>query len=113
LLAVGFLASFGFLASCWLSCLLLAFFSSDFIGAPLLPDMETNGFVAAGTCTDQLMGMCESMWKPDLEPEQLFETISQCLLAGADRDCLSGWGATVYIICPDKVITRTLRGRMD
>jgi len=33
----------------------------------------------------QLMGMCESMWKPDLEPEQLFETISQCLLAGADR----------------------------
>ncbi len=160
----------------------------------------------------QLMGMCESMWKPDLEPEELFETVSQCLLAGADRfpallctrsslfcallqsgapgtvrgggggekiemqhsvsmeswmiakrvehsrlryvrvyahpnvgkgdgalfspgtlseklvlyrqaltrvlyhvrrDCLSGWGATVYIICPDKVITRTLRGRMD
>jgi 20S proteasome subunit beta 3 len=88
-------------------------FSSDFIGAPLLPDMETNGFVAAGTCTEQLMGMCESMWKPGLEPEDLFETISQCLLAGADRDCLSGWGATVYIICPDKVITRTLRGRMD
>jgi len=29
-------------------------FSSDFIGAPLLPDMETNGFVAAGTCTDQV-----------------------------------------------------------
>ena len=29
------------------------------------------------------------------------------------RDCLSGWGATVYIITPDKVITRTLRGRMD
>jgi|NorSeaMetagenome_1021524.scaffolds.fasta_scaffold43995_3 20S proteasome alpha/beta subunit len=61
----------------------------------------------------QLMGMCESMWKPGLEPEELFETVSQCLLAGADRDCLSGWGATVYIICPDKVITRTLRGRMD
>jgi len=53
------------------------------------------------------------MWKPGLEPEELFETVSQCLLAGADRDCLSGWGATVYIICPDKVITRTLRGRMD
>eukprot|EP00918_Siedleckia_nematoides_P035008 GHVU01076092.1.p1 GENE.GHVU01076092.1~~GHVU01076092.1.p1 ORF type:complete len:194 (-),score=37.64 GHVU01076092.1:62-586(-) len=88
-------------------------FSSDFIGAPLLPDMESNGFVAAGTCTEQLMGMCESMWKPGLEPEELFETVSQCLLAGADRDCLSGWGATVYIICPDKVITRTLRCRMD
>ena len=33
----------------------------------------------------QLMGMCESMWKPGLEVEELFETISQCLLAGADR----------------------------
>ena len=29
-------------------------FSSDFIGAPLLPDMESNGFVAAGTCTEQV-----------------------------------------------------------
>eukprot|EP00960_Hanusia_phi_P076811 768613-Hanusia_phi.AAC.3 len=91
-------------------------FSSDFIGAPLLPDMETNGFVVAGTCTEQLMGMCESMWRKgqkssreflsphthsaaDLEPEELFETVSQCLLAGQDRDCLSGWGAVVHIMC--------------
>ena len=51
------------------------------------------------------MGMCESMWKPGLEPEELFETVSQCLLAGADRDCLSGWGATVYIICPDNDVS--------
>ena len=29
-------------------------FSSDFIGAPLLPDLESNGFVAAGTCTEQV-----------------------------------------------------------
>ena len=88
-------------------------FASDFIGAPLLPDMETNGFVTAGTCTDQLYGMCESMWRPEMEPEELFETVSQCLLGALERDCLSGWGATVRVICPDKVITRTLRGRMD
>lgn len=88
-------------------------FSSDFIGAPMIPDMDTNGFVVAGTCTEQLYGMCESMWRQGMEAEELFETISQCLLAGFDRDCVSGWGANVYIICPDKVITRTLRGRMD
>eukprot|EP00283_Hemiselmis_rufescens_P015021 CAMPEP_0173468582 /NCGR_PEP_ID=MMETSP1357-20121228/76924_1 /TAXON_ID=77926 /ORGANISM="Hemiselmis rufescens, Strain PCC563" /LENGTH=209 /DNA_ID=CAMNT_0014436805 /DNA_START=22 /DNA_END=651 /DNA_ORIENTATION=+ len=88
-------------------------FASDFIGAPLIPDMDSNGFVVSGTCNEQLFGMCESMWRPDLEPEELFETVSQCLLAGFDRDCMSGWGATVHIICPDKVITRTLRGRMD
>jgi 20S proteasome subunit beta 3 len=76
-------------------------FASDFIGAPLVPDMDTNGFVVAGTCTEQLFGMCESMWRPGkvdspffcenclldecltgMEPEELFETISQCLLAG-------------------------------
>eukprot|EP00293_Proteomonas_sulcata_P007586 CAMPEP_0184289438 /NCGR_PEP_ID=MMETSP1049-20130417/1912_1 /TAXON_ID=77928 /ORGANISM="Proteomonas sulcata, Strain CCMP704" /LENGTH=174 /DNA_ID=CAMNT_0026596267 /DNA_START=101 /DNA_END=625 /DNA_ORIENTATION=- len=88
-------------------------FASDFIGAPLVPDMDTNGFVLAGTATEQLFGMCESMWRPNLEPEELFETCSQCMLAGMDRDCLSGWGATIHIICPDKVITRTLKGRMD
>jgi 20S proteasome subunit beta 3 len=33
-----------------------------------------------------------------MEPEELFETVSQYLLAGFDRDCLSGWGATVHIM---------------
>ncbi len=31
-------------------------------------------------------------------PEQLFETVSQCLLSGMDRDALSGWGAVVYVM---------------
>jgi 20S proteasome subunit beta 3 len=64
------------------------------------------------------------------EPEDLFETISQTLLNAVDRDAYSGWGAMVTIMCvisfpyldrpltassrtPDKVITRTLKGRMD
>jgi hypothetical protein len=29
----------------------------------MIPDMDTNGFVVAGTCTEQLYGMCESMWR--------------------------------------------------
>lgn len=32
------------------------------------------------------------------EPEELFETISQALLASVDRDCLSGWGGHVYVV---------------
>ena len=31
--------------------------------------------------------------------EELFETVSQCLLSGMDRDALSGWGAVVYVMC--------------
>jgi 20S proteasome subunit beta 3 len=47
------------------------------------------------------------------EPEDLFETISQAILNGVDRDASSGWGAIVHVITPDQVITRDLRGRMD
>ncbi|KAF9098371.1 proteasome core particle subunit beta 3 [Mortierella sp. GBA35] len=70
-------------------------------------------FVVSGTTSNQLYGMCESLWEPDLEPEDLFETISQSLMNAVDRDCLSGWGAQVTIITPDQVITRTLKSRQD
>jgi len=32
------------------------------------------------------------------EPEELFEVISQCMLASVNRDALSGWGAQVIIM---------------
>ncbi|KAJ3000510.1 proteasome core particle subunit beta 3 [Globomyces sp. JEL0801] len=70
-------------------------------------------FVVAGTASQGLYGMCESLWEPDLEPEDLFETISQAILNGVDRDAASGWGCVVHVITPDRVITRSLRGRMD
>jgi len=83
-------------------------------GMDSLGAMETSpDFMCAGTAPDSLWGMCESMYKPDMGPEELFETISQCLLSGVDRDAISGWGAVVYVVTKDRVIARTLRGRMD
>ncbi|CAG8650037.1 17861_t:CDS:2 [Acaulospora morrowiae] len=70
-------------------------------------------FVVSGTSSRSLYGMCESLWEPDLEPEDLFETISQSLLNAVDRDCLAGWGAVVHVITPERVITRHLKTRMD
>lgn len=70
-------------------------------------------FIVSGTATDQLYGMCESLYEPNLEPEDLFETISQALLNAADRDTLSGWGAIVYVITKDKVVKKTLKTRQD
>jgi 20S proteasome subunit beta 3 len=32
------------------------------------------------------------------EPKDLFEVISQCLLAAVDRDCLAGWGGVVHVM---------------
>lgn len=36
--------------------------SMDLIGCP----METKDFVVGGTAAEQLYGMCESLWRPDL-----------------------------------------------
>jgi 20S proteasome subunit beta 3 len=74
---------------------------------------EPDDFVVAGTCEEQLFGMCETLWRENLEPDDLFETISQAMLNAFDRDAISGWGATVYIIEKDKVTVRKLKTRMD
>lgn len=81
----------------------------DLIGAPVFAD----DFVVSGTCTSNLHGMCESLYQPDLEPDELFEVLSQCLLSAVDRDALSGWGAVVHIITTSGVHTRKLRCRQD
>jgi len=81
----------------------------DLIGAPLYAD----DFVVSGTCTGNLYGMCESLYRPKMDPEALFETLAQALLASVDRDALSGWGGVVHIITKDGVISRELKGRQD
>lgn len=83
--------------------------SSDIIGAQCFKD----DFVVAGDTAETLFGMCESVYRPDLEPDELFEVLSQCLLSGVDRDCLAGWGATVYIMTTEGVRETHLKGRMD
>jgi len=83
--------------------------SQDIIGCPLV----TKDFVVTGTAPASLLGMCESLYRPDLGPDDIFETISQSLLSAVDRDALAGWGGIVHIITKDKVITKTLKGRCD
>jgi len=74
---------------------------------------EPEDFLVGGTAEEQLYGMCETLWKPDLAPEDLFEVISQALVNACDRDAISGWGAKVYVIEKDKVTIRKVRSRMD
>ncbi|KAG6435927.1 hypothetical protein SASPL_100808 [Salvia splendens] len=81
----------------------------DSIGAKEL----AKDFVVAGTASESLYGACESMFKPDMEAEELFETISQALISSVDRDCLSGWGGHAYLVTPTEVTERILKGRMD
>jgi 20S proteasome subunit beta 3 len=81
----------------------------DLIGAPIF----TDDFVVSGTCTSNLHGMCEALYKPNMEADELFEVLSQALLAAVDRDALSGWGGIVHIITPEGLTTRTLKCRQD
>jgi len=81
----------------------------DLIGAAV----NEHDFVVSGTCTGNLYGMCESLYRPNMKPDQLFETLAQALLSAVDRDAMSGWGGVVHIITPDGVTTKELKGRQD
>ena len=54
----------------------------------------------SGMCTANLYGtsMCETLHRSGFGPDELFETISQALFAGVDRDALSGWSVIVHVI---------------
>ena len=89
-------------------------------GRPFLSTMDLIGaqaaskdFVVAGTCDGNLYGMCETLYKPDMDEEELFETIAQALLASVDRDALSGWGGVVHVITEKGIVSRELKGRQD
>jgi len=68
--------------------------STDLIGCL----STAKDFAATGTACDKLYGVAEGLWEPNLEPEDLFETISQTLLNAVDRDAYSGWGGTVHVM---------------
>lgn len=82
---------------------------TDLIGAAASPE----DFITAGASSDQLMGICEALWRPKMKPDELFECISQSLLNAVDRDGKSGWGVSVWVVEKDKITKRTLKGRMD
>jgi 20S proteasome subunit beta 3 len=81
----------------------------DLIGS----SVKSDDFVVSGTCTGNMFGMSEALYKPDMNPDELFEVLAQCLLSSVDRDSMSGWGGVVHIITKDGVTTKELKGRMD
>ena len=74
---------------------------------------QSGEFQVAGTSSEMLYGTCEAFFKPKMDSDQLFETCSQCLLSGINRDCFSGWGAVVYLMTPGKIECKRLKARQD
>ncbi|AFN82500.1 20S proteasome subunit [Encephalitozoon romaleae SJ-2008] len=97
---------------------IVAGLSSD--GRPYISGMDCIGsitspkdFVATGTAAKNLMGICEALYRPNMDEENLFVTCAQAFLNAVDRDALSGWGADCYVISEGKVIKRSIKGRCD
>lgn len=90
-------------------------------GQPFVSGLDNLGcfctpgdWIVAGTAQDSLIGMCESLWRKDMNEDELFQCISQALMSALDRDCLAGWGSTVKILSKDgKCVTRHIKSRLD
>jgi 20S proteasome subunit beta 3 len=65
-------------------------------------------FAAQGNALEEMIGGSEAMWRPDMEPEELFTTISQVFLAACDRQCEAGQGATVHLLTRGEIVTRSV-----
>ena len=81
----------------------------DVLGCPV----SSSDYVVAGSAEHELYGLCEQLYKPGLGPDELFEVAAQIITQATDRDCLSGYGAIIYILTPEKLVVREVYGRQD
>ena len=81
----------------------------DMIGAQSF----SKSFVCSGAASKSLYGTAEALWKPNLEPEQLVRVCGKAFQSALERDCLSGYGALVYLISKEGVIEYDLKSRND
>ncbi|KAL7471699.1 hypothetical protein ACHAXS_011997 [Conticribra weissflogii] len=68
--------------------------ATDMLGARSTSD----SFVCSGAALRSLHGTAEALWKPNLEGDELVEVCGKAFLSALERDCLSGYGAVVYLI---------------
>jgi len=67
---------------------------TDCLGA----QSTSRSFVCSGVASRSLHGTAEALWRPGLEAEELVEVCGRAFVSALERDCLSGYGAVVYLI---------------
>ncbi len=84
------------------------------VGMDCLGCMDESGeFVTSGTAGNNLSGLCEALYTPDLDEDELFVTSAQAFLNAVDRDTFSGWGAVCHVIGAHESKKREIKGRCD
>lgn len=76
--------------------------TQDCIGA----QSKSTQFVCTGAASKSLYGTAEAMWRPDLEPEELIQVLGRAFLSAMERDCLSGYGAVLYLMVGGKGVEK-------
>ena len=76
--------------------------TQDCIGA----QSKSTQFVCTGAASKSLYGTAEAMWRPDLEPEELIQVLGRAFLSAMERDCLSGYGAVLYLMVGGRGVER-------
>merc|ERR1719259_579067 len=63
-------------------------------GEPYISSMDVIGcmtepsdFAVAGTCEEQLFGMCETLWKPKMNPDEFDECYGSRCFFRLGSDC--------------------------
>ena len=84
--------------------------AQDVLGA----QSTSKSFVCSGAASKSLYGTAEAMWRPNLTPEELVQVCGRAFSSGLERDCLSGYGAIIYLIVGGEGITEIdLACRLD
>ena len=83
--------------------------SQDILGAQL----RARDFVCTGAAKNSLYGTAEALWRPGLGPEELGRVCARAFMSALERDCLSGYGARIYIITKDGIVEQEILSRSD
>ncbi|GFH57461.1 hypothetical protein CTEN210_13937 [Chaetoceros tenuissimus] len=76
--------------------------AQDLIGA----QSKSNAFVCSGAASKSLYGCAEALWRPNLKPDELLQICGRAFVSALERDCLSGYGAVIYLMEGGKGITQ-------
>lgn len=83
--------------------------SMDMLGAK----MVSGSFACTGAASKSMYGTAEAMWRPNMNPEELVRVCGRAFLSALERDCLSGYGAVIYLITDDGIMEYDLVSRSD
>lgn len=83
--------------------------SKDMIGASSF----SSNYSSIGASSENLYGLCEIFWKPEMDKDELFVAISNCLILALNRNCISGWGGIVHLVTNEGITSKIIKTRMD